>query len=94
MDLVIDLAQTFLAIYILCVFVWALMSWIPMISPQLAYNSTVSGIRRFLDSVVEPYMRLFRGLIKPIQAGGTLIDLSSIVGIIVLIVLQSVLARL
>jgi uncharacterized protein YggT (Ycf19 family) len=94
MEMIINFIQVFLTVYILCVFIWALMSWIPMISPGLAYNSFVISLRKFLDSVVDPYMNLFRGIIKPIHAGGTMIDLSSIVGIIVLIVLQKVVASL
>jgi uncharacterized protein YggT (Ycf19 family) len=84
MELLIQVLSTFLSIYILCVFAWALISWLPMISPQLAYNSTVVGIRRFLDSVVMPYVRLFR-FIPPIRAGGTMIDLSALVAILVLV---------
>lgn len=89
MDQVLQFISVFLTIYILCVFVWALISWLPMISPKLAYDSTVISIRRFLDSIVLPYVRLF-GFIKPVQMGGTMLDLSATVAIIVLIVLNSI----
>ena len=85
MEIVIQVLSTFLQIYILCVFAWALISWLPMISPQLAYNSTVVSVRRFLDSVVLPYVRLFR-FIPPIRAGGTMIDLSALVAIFALLI--------
>lgn len=83
-----------LTIYMICVFAWALISWLPMISPSLAFNPTVVSIRRFLDSVVEPYVGLFRKFIPPVQMGGTYIDLSALAAIGVLIVLGEVLDSL
>lgn len=83
MEMLIQVLRTFLTVYILCVFAWALISWLPMISPQLAYNSTVISIRRFLDSVVMPYVRLFR-FVPPVRAGGAMIDLSALVAILAL----------
>lgn len=86
MELLITFLEYLLTVYTLCVLAWALMSWLPMISPSLAYNSTVTAIRRFLDSVVEPYVRLFR-FVPPIRAGGAMIDLSALVAILVLVIL-------
>jgi uncharacterized protein YggT (Ycf19 family) len=83
MELVIQVLSTFLTVYIICVFAWALISWLPMVSPTLAYNDGVTSVRRFLDSVVLPYVRLFR-FIPPIRAGGTMIDLSALVAILAL----------
>lgn len=83
MAMLVDILRTFLDLYLICIFVWALISWVPMVSPQLAYNSTVGAIRRFLDSVVLPYVRLFR-FIPPVQMGGAMIDLSALVAILVL----------
>ena len=80
MEQLIDLLQVFFRIYWFCIIGWVLISWLPMISPQMAYNSTVTSIRRFLDSVVLPYVRLFR-FIPPVRIGGALIDLSSLVAI-------------
>lgn len=84
MAMLIQVLSAFLTIYTLCVFAWALISWLPMLSPQLAYNSTVISIRRFLDSVVMPYVRLFR-FVPPIRVGGAMIDLSALVAILVLV---------
>lgn len=83
MEVLIQVLTTFLTIYIICVFAWVLISWLPMISPSLAYNDGVVGIRRFLDSVVLPYVKLFR-FIPPVRVGGMMLDLSSLVAILVL----------
>ena len=83
MEQVINILGMFLSIYTLCVFAWALISWLPMISPPLAYNGTVVAVRRFLDSIVLPYVRLFR-FVPPVRMGGAMIDLSALVAILVL----------
>jgi uncharacterized protein YggT (Ycf19 family) len=86
-DTVGTVLSTFLNVYLLCIFVWALLSWIPMISPSLAYNDTVVSLRGFLDSIVLPWVKLF-SFIKPVQMGGTYLDLSALVAILVLIAAQ------
>jgi uncharacterized protein YggT (Ycf19 family) len=81
-DLVLDTASTlqsfvwaFSSIYILLIFAWVLMSWI-----RIPYSRTVAAVQEFLNEVVRPYLRLFRRLptLGPI-------DLSPIVGVIVLL---------
>jgi len=83
MQVLIDVLSAFLQIYLICIFAWALISWLPMVSPGLAYNETVVKIRGFLDSVVLPYVRLFR-FIPPVRMGGAMIDLSALAAILVL----------
>ena len=81
MDAIYQVLSTFITIYWFCLIIWVLLSWLPMLSPQLAYNSTLVSVRRFLDSVVEPYVRLFR-FIPPVRIGAMLLDLSVLVAII------------
>lgn len=85
MELVINILSTFLTIYIICIFAWALISWLPMISPSLAYNDGVNSVRRFLDSVVLPWVKLFR-FVPPVRMGGAMLDLSAMVAMLVLII--------
>ena len=59
-------------IYYFCLIGYILMSWIPALQ-----NSAVG---RFLETVCEPYLGFFRRFIPPIG----MIDLSPIVGLIVL----------
>jgi uncharacterized protein YggT (Ycf19 family) len=83
MEALFDALAVFLQIYVLCVLAWALISWLPFLSPQLAYNQTILSIRRFLDSIVLPWIRLFR-FVPPVGIGGQMIDLSALVAILVL----------
>jgi|SRR5687768_3841100 uncharacterized protein YggT (Ycf19 family) len=67
----------FVSIYILLIFGYVLLSWI-----RLPYSSVAATLQRFLDEVVSPYLRLFRGRIPTIGP----LDLSPIVAVIVLLV--------
>jgi YggT family protein len=67
----------FVSIYILFIFAYVLLSWV-----RLPYSSVVASLQRFLDEVVSPYLRLFRGRIPTIGP----LDLSPIVAVIVLLV--------
>jgi uncharacterized protein YggT (Ycf19 family) len=68
--------RVFAWIYVLLIFVWVLLSWI-----RIPYSRTFSAVQQFLDEVVSPYLRLFRGRIPTLGP----LDLSPIVAVIVVI---------
>src|SRR5262245_38965400 len=67
----------FVSLYILFIFAYVLLTWI-----QLPYSSVAATLQRFLDEVVSPYLRLFRGRIPTVGP----LDLSPIVAVVVLLV--------
>jgi uncharacterized protein YggT (Ycf19 family) len=68
--------NVFVGIYVLLIFVYVLSSWI-----QIPYSRTISAVQEFLDDVVSPYLRLFRGRIPTLGP----LDLSPIVAVFVLL---------
>ena len=68
--------RVFAWIYILLIFVWVLLSWI-----RIPYSRTFAAVQQFLDEVVSPYIRLFRGRIPTLGP----LDLSPIVAVVVVI---------
>ena len=74
----------FLYVYIALIFVHILSTWL-----QLPHSSTLARIQRFLFDVCDPYLRLLRRFIRPIGA----LDLSPMVGILVLIFVNQLVAR-
>ncbi|MDR1358515.1 MAG: YggT family protein [Coriobacteriales bacterium] len=68
-------------LYCLIIFVWAILSWFQ------SSNKTVRDIYRVLDTVVAPYVNLFRRFIPPL--GG--MDLSPLIALIVLQILSRLL---
>jgi YggT family protein len=72
-----NFVTVFVSIYILFIFGYVLLSWI-----RLPYSGVAATLQRFLDEVVSPYLRLFRGRIPTIGP----LDLSPIVAVVVLLV--------
>lgn len=69
-------------VYTFIIFIYVLMSWIP------TKQGVLADIEAALGKICDPYLGLFRGLIKPI---GGMVDISLIVAIIVLQLLEALL---
>jgi uncharacterized protein YggT (Ycf19 family) len=85
----ISQAQTFVnvfvTIYTLVIFAYIITSWL-----RLPYSPWLNRIQRFLYDVSEPYLRLFRRILPPLGP----LDLSPMIGIIVLLILGQVVNRI
>lgn len=88
MEIIVNFIGYFLQIYMLCFFVWALLSWIPQFAPSAMSNPILSGIQEFLNSIIMPWVRLF-SFVRPLQLGGVMLDMSSLVAFLVLIVVAN-----
>ena len=74
--------SVFIFVYSLLIFAYILTSWI-----RLPYS--LSGVQRFLYDVCEPYLRIFRRVLRPVGP----IDLSPVAAIGVLYLIQVLLTR-
>lgn len=83
-DSIANFVNVFIFVYILLILVYILSSWI-----RLPYAPWLNRIQRFLYDVCEPYLRLFRRIIPPLGP----LDLSPMVAIIVLYVIQGIVGR-
>jgi uncharacterized protein YggT (Ycf19 family) len=85
----IDKADTFVnvfvSVYSLVILLYIIASWL-----RLPYSPWLNRIQRFLYDVSEPYLRLFR---RVLPSTGPL-DLSPLIGIIVLVILGQVVIRI
>jgi YggT family protein len=75
--------SVFFDVYILLILAYVLTSWI-----RVPYS--LHRVQRFLDDVCEPYIRIFRRILPSVGP----LDLSPIVAIIVLVVVQRLLVEL
>ncbi len=66
----------------------ALMSWFPVRS-----DSPFLPLKRALFALTEPYLRFFRRFVPMARIGSVGLDLSALIGLIVLFVVIQVLAR-
>src|SRR5947199_5027575 len=85
----VDQAQTFVnvfvTVYTLVIFAYIITSWL-----RLPYSPWLNRIQRFLYDVSEPYLRQFRRILPPLGP----LDLSPMIGIIVLLILGQVVNRI
>ena len=84
-DSVVRFVDVFITVYILLILAYIITSWI-----RLPYSLWLNRIQRFLYDVCEPYLRIFRRIVPPIGP----LDLSPMIAVIVLIVVQRVVASL
>jgi len=89
MSTLIHIIYLLLVVYSWLIIARALLSWFP-VRP----GSRISSVKRVLHVLTEPYLRLFRRLIPQARIGPVGLDLSVLVGLIVLFILIQVLARL
>jgi YggT family protein len=75
----------FVGVYVLLILVYIVMTWV-----RLPYSLWLNRIQRFLYDVCDPYLRLFRKILPPLGP----LDLSPVVGVLVLVLLERVLIAL
>ena len=75
----------FVYVYTLLILAYVISGWV-----QMPYSPWLNRIQRFLYDVSEPYLRLFRRLLPSMGP----LDLSPMIGIIVLVIFGQVLIRI
>jgi YggT family protein len=84
-DTLANFVYVFLWVYLLLLFAYILTSWI-----RLPYRPWLNRVQRFLYDVCDPYLRIFRRFLPPLGP----LDLSPMVAIFVLLIIQNVLVSL
>lgn len=87
---VADYVSAVFLVYIVLILIRVLSSWIP----RMPYNPTLRKVLDFVSETTDPYLNIFRRIIPPIGGGGFGLDLSPMIGLIVLFVLQAIVVGL
>lgn len=77
-------------VYIVLIFARILVSWIP----RPPSTGPAGAVIAFLHQTTDPYLDLFRRFIPPVGGGGMALDLSPVIGVVALLVLQWVVVGL
>jgi len=85
-----DYVGALFLVYIGLLLVRVLISWVP----RMPYNPTLRRVLDFVTETTDPYLNLFRRFIPPLGGGGFALDLSPMIGIIVLVVLRGLVVGL
>lgn len=83
----INIILLLLRVYTYLILARAILSWFP--NPS---NDLVRTLAGAVYSLTEPYLSIFRRIIPSVGAGGMGFDLSPVVGLIVLFVIENVLS--
>jgi YggT family protein len=88
---VADYVSALFLVYIILIFLNILSSWIP----RMPYNRWLRAVLDFVAETTNPYLNLFRRVIPPLGGGGGFaLDLSPMIGIIVLFILRGIVVAL
>lgn len=86
---VADYVAALFLVYIILILIRVLISWVP----RVPYNPALRSVLDFVTETTDPYLNLFRRIIPPI-GGGFGLDLSPMIGIIVLFILRGLVVGL
>jgi YggT family protein len=89
-DNVADYVSALFLVYIILILINVLISWVP----RMPYNRALRAILDFVKETTDPYLNLLRRFLPPIGGGGFALDLSPMLGLILLFVLQAVVVGL
>ena len=81
---------TLMYVYVILIFIRVLMSYIP----RIPYSRPLDIVLTFVRDVVDPYLNLWRRVVPMARLGPAAIDLSPMIGTIVLIVVGQLVANL
>jgi uncharacterized protein YggT (Ycf19 family) len=87
---VADYVGALFTVYIVLILLNILISYVP----RMPYRPWLRSVLDFITESTDPYLRFFRRFVPRIGGSGFALDLSPIVGIIVLIVLRAVVVSL
>ena len=87
---VADYVSALFTVYIVLIFANILISYIP----RVPYSPPLRAVLDFVTDTTNPYLNVFRRFLPPIGGSGFALDLSPVIGIIVLFVVQAVVVGL
>lgn len=81
---VADYVGALFIVYIALIFLNILISWVP----RMPYRPWLRSVLDFITETTNPYLNIFRRILPTFGGGGFAIDLSPMLGVIVLVLLR------
>jgi len=85
MTFILAVVETALTAYSFAILLRIILSWVPLRSGTASYR-----LYSILYDVTEPYLRLFRRFLPLVRLGNAALDLSPVVGLVVLVIVQQI----
>ena len=87
---VADYVVTLVYVYVILIFIRVLVSYLP----RVPYSRPLDILLTFVRDVVDPYLNLFRRILPMARLGPAAIDLSPMIGTVVLLLVGNLIANL
>lgn len=87
---VADYVSALFLVYIILILLNVLISWIP----RMPYNRALRATLDFIKETTDPYLNFFRRFLPSLGSGGFALDLSPMLGVILLFVVRAVVVGL
>jgi YggT family protein len=87
---VADYVSVLFTVYVVLIFIRVLMSWFT----RIPYNVWLNRVLDFVRETTDPYINLFRRFVPMVRIGPGALDLSPIVAVIVLLIVQAIVVNL
>lgn len=84
-----DYVQALFLVYFILIFANIILSFVP----RMPFSLWSQAVINFIRETTDPYINIFRRIIRPIGGGPISIDLSPMLAIIVLVVLDGIIVR-
>jgi YggT family protein len=84
-----DYVNALFVVYLILIFCNILISFVP----RMPYYPWLRTVLDFVKETTDPYLNIFRRIMRPIGGPGIAIDLSPMLAIVVLLVLQGIVVR-
>jgi YggT family protein len=87
---VADYVSALITVYVILIFARIVISFVP----RMPYRPWLRSVLDFVTETTDPYLGFFRRFLPPIGRGGFALDLSPMIGIIVLFVVGGIVVNL
>lgn len=87
---VADYVSALFIVYVILIFARIVISFVP----RMPYRPWLRAVLDFVTETTDPYLNFFRRFLPPVGGGSFALDLSPMIGLIVLFVLQAVVVGL
>ncbi|HEX5526179.1 MAG TPA: YggT family protein [Solirubrobacterales bacterium] len=87
---VADYVSALFIVYVILIFARIVISFVP----RMPYRPWLRTVLDFISETTDPYLNFFRRFLPPVGGGGFALDLSPMIGLIVLFVLDAVIVGL
>lgn len=87
---VADYVSALFLVYVILIFARIVISFVP----RMPYRPWLRAVLDFITETTDPYLGFFRRFLPPVGGGGFALDLSPMIGLIVLFVLEAIVVNL